>query len=280
MTSYRVVDRSGGRSLLDRISGKQKQKSVKEVAEEVRAAALQVGRRGITYHMYYQFRAGLLRPGSTSARPPWRGDSGTAAAVRPRLRRGEGGREGYSVAATLQLCQTFTVAYFLKLSFLNLKFKEKDKQTIRIAFESDYKLAKTWIVRKIHLFTINCHNNGMFEMSEVSDVTMLAMSGAAAAPAGQWEDGEERGLPPRPRRHPHPQHGQQGRLAPRGEAHQPRPPGVYLLYRHQMIIVSDAVSRYSSSTWTTFPPPTSPLTSKLQPLSWHEVISHIYGERN
>ena len=43
MTSYRVVDRSGGRSLLDRISGKQKQKSVREVAEEVRAAALQVG---------------------------------------------------------------------------------------------------------------------------------------------------------------------------------------------------------------------------------------------
>ena len=42
MTSYRVVDRSGGRSLLDRISGKQKQKSVREVAEEVRAAALQV----------------------------------------------------------------------------------------------------------------------------------------------------------------------------------------------------------------------------------------------
>lgn len=42
VTSYRVVDRSGGRSLLDRISGKQKQKSVKEVAEEVRAAALQV----------------------------------------------------------------------------------------------------------------------------------------------------------------------------------------------------------------------------------------------
>ena len=85
VTSYRVLDRSGGRSLLDRISGKQKQKSVKEVAEEVRAAALQVGRRGITYHMYYQFRAGLLRPGPASARPPWRGDSGTAAAVRPRL---------------------------------------------------------------------------------------------------------------------------------------------------------------------------------------------------
>ena len=53
MTSYRVLDRSGGRSLLDRISGKQKQKSVKEVAEEVRAAALQVRRRCITYHMYY-----------------------------------------------------------------------------------------------------------------------------------------------------------------------------------------------------------------------------------
>ena len=131
------------------------------------------------------------------------------------------------MSATLQLCQTFNVAYFLKLPNL------KDKQTIRIAFESDYKLAKTWIVRKIHLFTINCHNNGMFEMSEVSDVTMLAMSGAAAAPAGQREDGEERGLPPRPRRHPHPQHGQQGRLAARGEAHQPRPPGKYLLYRHQ-----------------------------------------------
>ena len=66
-------------------------------------------------------------------------------------------------------------------------------------------------------------------MSEVSDVAMLTMSGAAAAPAGQRQDGEERGLPSRPRSHPHPQHGQQGRLVARGEAHQPRPPGMYLL---------------------------------------------------
>ena len=59
MTSYRVVDRSGGRSLLDRISGKQKQKSVREVAEEVRAAALQV-------ECYFQTTAVVIQKSSMS----------------------------------------------------------------------------------------------------------------------------------------------------------------------------------------------------------------------